>query len=49
VRLPTVRETKKVGPKGKSQVTIVQTMAEPFKIAGLWGDDEASDAMAVET
>lgn len=47
VRLPTVRETKKVGPKGKSQVTIVQTMAEPFKIAGLWGDDGA-DAMAVE-
>ena len=50
VRLPTVRETKKVGPKGKSQVTIVQTMAEPFKIAGLWGDDDgAADAMAVET
>lgn len=49
VRLPTVRETKKVGPKGKSQVTIVQTMAEPFKIAGLWGDEGASDAMAVET
>lgn len=49
VRLPTVRETKKVGPKGKSQITIVQTMAEPFKIAGLWGDDGAVDAMAVET
>jgi nuclear GTP-binding protein len=49
VRLPTVRETKKVGPKGKSQITIVQTMAEPFKIAGLWGDDNgAADAMAVE-
>jgi nuclear GTP-binding protein len=48
VRLPTVRETKKVGPKGKSQVTIVQSMAEPFKIAGLWGDDNAADAMAVE-
>jgi nuclear GTP-binding protein len=49
IRLPTVRETKKVGPKGKSQVTIVQTMAEPFKIAGLWGDDSgAADAMAVE-
>jgi nuclear GTP-binding protein len=50
VRLPTVRETKKVGPKGKSQITIVQTLAEPFKIAGLWGDDNgAADAMAVET
>jgi hypothetical protein len=25
-------------------------MAEPFKIAGLWGDDDgAADAMAVET
>lgn len=45
IRLPTVQETKKVGPKGKSQVTIVQTMAEPFKIAGLWGDDAKGDAM----
>jgi nuclear GTP-binding protein len=50
VRLPTVRETKNVGPKGKSQVTIVQTLAEPFKISGLWNDDNgAADAMAVET
>jgi len=48
IRLPTVKETKKVGPKGKSQVTIVQTMAEPFKIAGLWGD-ETKGADAMET
>lgn len=49
--LPTVKETKKVGPKGTSQVTIVQTMAEPFKIAGLFGDDKkgTADAMVVET
>jgi hypothetical protein len=43
-----VKETKKVGPKGKSQVTIVSTMAEPFKIAGLWGD-ETKGADAMET
>ena len=49
IRLPTVQETKKVGPKGKSQVTIVQTMAEPFKIAGLWGDDTKGGADAMET
>lgn len=54
VRLPTVQETKKVEPKGKgkgqSQVTIVQTMAEPFKIAGLFGDNEGvADEMVVET
>ena len=48
IRLPTVKETKKVGPKGKSQITIVQTMAEPFKIAGLWGD-ETKGADAMET
>jgi nuclear GTP-binding protein len=49
IRLPTVKETKKVGPKGKSQVTIVQTMAEPFKIAGLWGDETKVAADAMET
>lgn len=51
IRLPTVQETKKVGPKGKSQVTIVQTMAEPFKIAGLWGDETngTTEEMVVET
>ncbi|KAM0723013.1 hypothetical protein Q7P37_001211 [Cladosporium fusiforme] len=54
VRLPTVQETKKVEPKGKGkgkapQVTIVQTMAEPFKIAGLFGDDGTADEMVVET
>ena len=35
---------------GKSEVTIVKTMAEPFKLAGLFGDDDGSaQAMVVET
>lgn len=50
VRLPTVQETKKTDPKGKSSVTIVQSMSEPFKIEGLWGDDAGvAEEMVVET
>lgn len=52
LKLPAVPLPQKAdaNSNGKSQVTIVKAMAEPFKLAGLWGEDEDSaQAMVLQT
>ena len=52
LKLPAVPRAQKADANGngKSEVTIVKTMAEPFKLAGLFGEDEGgAQAMVVET
>ena len=48
LKLPAVPRAQKAD--AKSEVTIVKTMAEPFRLAGLWGgEEEGAQAMVVET
>lgn len=41
-------ESKTAASTGKGEVQIVQKMAEPFRIEGLWGDEGASGAVVEE-